>query len=190
MSVTLVKGQRLSLDKLGSSSLSKVIMGLGWDAKKKLFGLLGGSIDLDASCLEMDRNGTQIDAIWFEQLTSRDGAIQHSGDNLTGDGAGDDESIHVDLGRVPANVHALVFTVNSFSGQSFKDVQNAYCRLIDGQSGNELARYSLSDMGDHTGQIMAKLYRHEDGWKMHAIGEPTHGQTFHDMTFSIQQHLS
>ena len=190
MSVNLTKGQRLSLDKIGTSVLHKVTMGLGWDVKKKLFGLLGGNIDLDASCLEIDAQGHLLDTIWFQQLKSRDGAIQHSGDNLTGEGEGDDESIHIDLNLVPVNVKSLVFTVNSFTGQSFKEVQNAYCRLIDAQTNQELARYNLSELGDYNGQIMAKLYRHEGSWKMQAIGEGTKGKTVHDMISSIQQVLS
>ncbi|MBF0123761.1 MAG: TerD family protein [Magnetococcales bacterium] len=191
MSISLTKGQRLSLNKASSTPLKAVSMGLGWDAKKKLFGLLGGSIDLDASCLEFDAQGNMIDAVWFQQLQSRDGAIRHSGDNLTGDGEGDDEVIHVALDRLPASVQSLVFTVNSFTGQSFKEVQNAYCRLIDASNQKELARYTLTETGDYTAQIMSRLYRHEGEWKLHAIGDAATGRikTFHDMVPMIKQHL-
>lgn len=191
MAVSLTKGQRLSLSKASSTPLTTVNMGLGWDAKKKLFGLLGGSIDLDASCLEFDGQGNMVDAVWFQQLQSRDGAVRHSGDNLTGSGDGDDETIQVALDRLPATVQSLVFTVNSFSGQSFKDVQNAYCRLVDANNNQELARYTLTETGDYTAQIMARLYRHEGEWKLHAIGEviPGRAKTFHEMAPVIKQHL-
>jgi len=188
MTISLTKGQKISLTKSGGAELTRVSMGLGWDAKKGLFGL-GGSIDLDASCLLMDATGNLLDSVWFKQLQSRDGSIRHSGDNLTGAGEGDDESITLDLEQVPATVRALVFTVNSFTGQTFKNVRNAYCRIVDLGSNQELARYDLSDSGDHTGQVMAKLYRHAGEWKLHAIGESTAGRTFQDMLPAIRQNL-
>lgn len=115
------------------------------------------------------------------QLTSKDGSIRHSGDNRTGDGDGDDESITVDLNRIPANVKTLMFTVNSFTGQSFEKVENAYCRLINAQNNQEVAKFNLSCQGGHTALIVAKLYRHNGEWKMHAIGETAAGRTFHDL---------
>jgi tellurium resistance protein TerZ len=188
MSISLTKGQKISLSKSGGATLKRVAMGLGWDAKKGLFGF-GGSIDLDASCLLVDDGGNLLESVWFQQLHNADGTVQHSGDNLTGAGEGDDEVITVNLERLPAHIRALVFTVNSFTGQTFKSVQNAYCRLTDLDTHEELARYDLSGSGDHTGQIMAKLYRHEGGWKMHAIGENTRGRTFQDMLPMIRQNL-
>jgi tellurium resistance protein TerZ len=188
MSISLTKGQKISLSKSGGAALQRVAMGLGWDAKKGLFGL-GGSIDLDASCLLVDDQGNLLESVWFQQLRSRDGTVQHSGDNLTGAGEGDDEVITVNLAGLPANIRALVFTVNSFTGQTFKSVRNAYCRLVDLDGNQELARYDLSSSGDHTGQVMAKLYRHEGEWKMHAIGEHTNGRTFQDMLPMIRQNL-
>src|SRR3954466_3259456 len=108
MRVNLSKGQKVSLAKRDGGTLTRVRMGLGWDAVKKK-GLFGGlksqTIDLDASCLLFDASGRLVDQGWFQQLRSADGSIQHTGDNLTGDGDGDDESIKVDLTRVPANVH-------------------------------------------------------------------------------------
>src|SRR4051812_12964011 len=127
MGVSLTKGQRISLQKEGGGALTKVIMGLGWDAKKKKAGFLGfggGSqeIDLDASCLLFDESRSLVDAVWFRQLKSRDGSIVHTGDNRTGAGEGDDEQIIVDLSAVPATVKSLVFVVNSFTGQDFSQI--------------------------------------------------------------------
>ena len=122
-------------------------------------------------------------------LTSRDGSITHTGDNRTGDGDGDDEQIIVNLNSVPANIKSLVFTVNSFTGQDFSQVANAFCRIVDKSSGKEIARYDLSVQGRHSAQIMAKLYRHNGEWKMHAIGENGTGRTFQDLLPQILPHL-
>nr|WP_298644600.1 TerD family protein [uncultured Cardiobacterium sp.] len=192
MAVNLQKGQKISLEKEAGGALSSVIMGLGWDVAKKK-GLFGfgreQSIDLDASCFLFDDNNNPLDLVWFRQLASRDGSIQHSGDNLTGEGDGDDEQITVALNRIPANVKTLVFTVSNFTGQNFSQVENAYCRLVDGQSGKEIARYDLSAQGNHTAQIMAKVYRHNGEWKMHAIGENCQGRTPNEILPKITPYL-
>ena len=135
MAISLQKGQKISLSKEAGGTLTKVVMGLGWDAVKKekkgLMGFLGGGggaeqeIDLDASCLMFDERGQVTDSVWFRQLKSHDGSITHTGDNRTGAGDGDDEQIIVDLSRVPPQVKSLVFTVNSFTGQTFQQVANA-----------------------------------------------------------------
>ncbi len=169
-----------------------VRMGLGWDAaaKKGLFGRMRAqTIDLDASALLFDATGRLVDQVWFQELVSRDGSVQHTGDNLTGEGEGDDESIRVDLGSVPPDVTALVFTVNSFTGQDFSQIENAFCRLIDESTGTEIARYDLSGSGTHTAQIMAKVARDGSGWSMTAIGVPATGRTFHDLLPTIAAHL-
>ena len=150
-----------------------------------LFGGGGGDIDLDASCLLFDGNRRMVDEVWFRQLSSKDGSIVHSGDNRTGAGDGDDETINVDLSRVPSSVRTLVFTVNSFQGDSFERIANAYCRLVDLTTGREMARYDLTGEGSHTGQVMAKLTRNGQGWDMKALGERTMGRTFHDMSSAI-----
>jgi len=187
--VNLQKGQTVRLDKTGGGTLTRVTMGLGWDVAKKkgLFGFLGGGgddIDLDASCLLFA--GRQLaDQVWFRQLRSKDGAVTHSGDNLTGAGDGDDETITVDLSRLPASVTALVFTVNSFRGDTFDRIDNAFCRLVDATTGQEMARYDLTGAGSHTGQVMAQLVRQGAGWEMKALGEKTTGRTFHDMMGEI-----
>ena len=193
MSVNLQKGQKISLSKEGGGELTSVVMGLGWDAmaKKGLFGFGGGSqeIDLDASCLLFDESRNLLDSVWFRQLRSRDGSIQHTGDNRTGDGDGDDEQIIVNLSSVPANAKSLIFTVNSFTGQNISQVKNAYCRLVDKTTGKEIARYDLSVQGTHSAQIMAKVYRHNGEWKMHAIGENGTGRTFEDLMPQILPHI-
>lgn len=192
--VSLQKGQSVRLEKSGGGTLTRVAMGLGWDVRKAkgLFGIFGGSggdIDLDASCLLFDAGHNLLDQVWFRQLASEDGSIVHSGDNRTGAGDGDDETINVDLTRLPANVHTLVFTVNSFTGDSFDRIENAYCRVVDSTNGKELARYDLTGSGTHTGQVMAKLVRAGNGWEMKALGERTSGRTFHEMMGAINSTL-
>ena len=194
MSVNLQKGQKISLDKEAGGGLSRVTMGLGWDAikSKGFFGFGGGkadAVDLDASVVMFDESNKPVDVIWFRQLKSKDGSIVHTGDNRTGAGDGDDEQITVDLNAVPASVKALVFTVNSFTGQTFATVENAYCRLINASNQQEVARFNLSVTGSHSAQIMAKLYRHGGEWKMHAIGENGNGRTFDDLMPQISVHL-
>jgi tellurium resistance protein TerZ len=190
--VSLSKGQSVSLVKAGGGTLTSVRMGLGWDAMKKK-GMFGGSkkqsIDLDASCLVFDAAGQLIDQVWFQQLTSRDGSIRHTGDNLTGAGEGDDESIIVDLTGLPAVVSTLVFVVNSFTGQNFSQIENAYCRLVDTTNEGELARFELTGSGTHNSQVMAKLTRGPSGWNMTAIGAIANGRTFRDLLPAVIPHL-
>jgi len=192
VSVSLTKGQKISLDKRGGGSLSRVRMGLGWDAVKKK-GFLGGlksqAIDLDASAMLYDGRGQLVDAVWFRQLRSKDGSIQHTGDNLTGEGEGDDESIVVDLQRVAPQVAQVVFVVNSFTGQDFSQIENAYCRLVDATNESEIARYELSGSGRHNAQIMAKVSRNGPGWTMTAIGAIASGRTFQELAPTVTAHL-
>jgi tellurium resistance protein TerZ len=191
MSVNLSKGQRVSLQKSSGGTLGQVRLGLGWDAVKKrgLFGSRSQSIDLDASALLFDQSGNLVDQVWFNQLRSRDGSVQHTGDNRTGAGEGDDESIRVDLTRVPAAVSTLVFTVNSFTGQDFSQIENAFVRLIDESDGSEIARYTLTGSGSHNAQVMAKVSRDGGGWSMTAIGAPAVGRTFRDLLPAITSYL-
>lgn len=148
MALSLAKGQKISLDKEAGKTLSKVVMGLGWDAKKsKGFLGFGGSapdIDLDASCVLFDEQKQPVDAVYFRQLRSKDGSITHTGDNRTGDGDGDDEQIIVELSNVPANVKTLMFTVNSFTSITFDQIENAFCRVFDPTTNKEIAKYNLS----------------------------------------------
>lgn len=190
MSVNLSKGQRISLEKKGGGGLTKVRMGLGWDAvtKKGLFGRRKAAkdIDLDASCVVLDEARNELDAVWFKKLRSSDGSIQHTGDNLTGEGEGDDESIIVELDKLSDRVQTLVFTVTSYSAQGFSEVANASCRLADERTGDEVARFDLSATGPHTAMIMATVFRQGGGWQMAAIGETGQGKTYKDMTEMIR----
>ncbi|MFE7855705.1 TerD family protein [Streptomyces sp. NPDC057403] len=194
MSVNLNKGQQISLSKYDGTALSAVRMGLGWQAaqRKGFLAKVAGTreIDLDASAL-LFAGGQMVDVVFFQHLVSQDGSVRHLGDNLVGGtgAGGDDEVILVDLGRVPGHVDQIVLTVNSFTGQTFAEVQNAFCRLVDDTTGQELARYTLSGGGAYTAQIMAKLYRNGSGWQLKAIGEPAAGQTFPDLLPAIVTHL-
>lgn len=191
--VSLAKGQTVSLEKAGAP-LTRAIMGLGWDVRKakglsRMFGGGNDEIDLDASCLIFDAKRDLVDVVWFNQLKSLDGSIVHTGDNRTGAGDGDDEQIIVDLQSLTAQVTTLIFTVNSFRGETFDRIENAYCRLVDAASGTEMARFDLSGSGSHTGQIMAKLTRTGPGWDMRAIGERTNGRTVKDLLPAVVSHL-
>lgn len=185
MALSLVKGQKISLEKESGTSLSKVVMGLGWDVAEKKgffgFGAQSSSIDLDASCVLLDANKNMVDVVYFQQLKSKDGSVQHTGDNRTGEGDGDDEQIIVDLTKVSDNVTSLVFTINSYQGQSFNEVQNAYTRIINANNNAEIARFTLSGGGNNTAMIMAKVYKNNNEWKMHAIGEPCNGKTVSEL---------
>jgi tellurium resistance protein TerZ len=196
MAISLAKEQKISLTKEAGGGLTKVFMGLDWDPVKAkgLFGGLfgggdGGSIDLDASCMMFDSNKQLVDTVWFLQLQSHDGSIRHSGDNLTGDGAGDDEVINVDLTRIPSNVQSLVFVITSFRGQTFDKVDSAFCRLVDVTKNKELARYTLSDKTPVTAQVMAKVYKENGEWMMQAIGAPTNGTVQNQLLPVVQRYL-
>jgi tellurium resistance protein TerZ len=193
VSVSLTKGQQVSLRKSSGETLSLVRMGLGWRAapKRGLFGSRTRQIDLDASAL-LYAEHTPKDVVFFQQLVSKDGSIRHTGDNLIGGvgAGGDDESIVVDLSRIPAQITQVVFTVSSYTGQTFAEVQNAHCRLIDEANGQELARYELDGGGAYTGQIMAKVFREAaGGWSMRAIGAAAKARTFQDMLPAIEPFL-
>jgi len=180
MAINLQKGQTISLSKEYGGALSKIAMGLGWDAEEIPLGKLQAgpeAIDLDASCVTFDDQNKVVDIVYFGQLKSLDGSIVHTGDNRSGTGDGDDEQIKIDLDKVPAHVKSMVFTVNSFSGQSFDQVEHAYCRIVDSSNDTEVARYTLSAQGAHTAQIMAKLYRQDGEWEVQAIGENGVGRT-------------
>lgn len=187
MAISLSKGQSISLEKQSGSGLTQVRMGLGWDPVKpsgffgKLFGGGGEAIDLDASCILFDAQKNHLDVIWFRQLSSKDGSIKHSGDNLTGEGDGDDETISVNLSQLPKEVASLVFTVNSFRGQTFDMVENAFCRLVNNSNKQEIAKFKLAEKGQHTGIVMAILRRQGNDWTMTAVGTPTHGRTAQDL---------
>ncbi|MFD7440210.1 TerD family protein [Streptomyces sp. NPDC059909] len=183
--VSLQKNQTVSLVKGGRPLLSQVKMGLGWEPAFR-----GKDIDLDASVIAYGPQRNHLDSCYFGKLSILNGAIKHSGDNLTGEGAGDDEVIVVDLGRIPAEATGLVFTVNSFSGQKFTEVAKAYCRLIDAATGEELVRFDLTGAEPQTGVMMAKLIRQFSGeWEMTAMGEFVKSRTVRGMVKPAAQAL-
>ncbi len=193
MTYSLRSGETIELS-FASGRPGKVVMGLGWDARETggFLGLFSGvrEFDLDASCLLLDASGAIVDAVWFRQLSSKDGSVVHSGDNRTGEGEGDDERIEVDLERVPPGVRRLMFVVTSFTGESFCRIDNAFCRLVEASTGEELARFDLTCQGDHNAQVMAELRRQGDGWIMRAIGANARGETFQDLLPVIHRHMS
>jgi stress response protein SCP2 len=183
--VSLQKNQTVSLVKGGRPLLSQVKMGLGWEPAYR-----GKDIDLDASVIAYGPQRNHVDSCYFGKLSILNGAVKHSGDNLTGEGAGDDEVIVVDLGRLPADTTGLVFTVNSFSGQKFTEVAKAYCRLIDAATGEELVRFDLTTAEPQTGVMMAKLIRQFSGeWEMTAMGEFVKSRTVRGMVKPAAQAL-
>lgn len=170
--VSLAKGQKVTLRKEGGVALTHIQMGLGWDpvAKRGMFGNRSVDVDLDASAV-MFADSNLVDVAYYGQLASKDGSIRHMGDNLTGDGAGDDEVMTVDLTRVPPHVTTIMFIVTSYKGHTFEQVQNAFCRLVDNTAQAELARFTLQGGMPFTGMVMAKVYRASGEWKLQAIGE-------------------
>ncbi|MFW6360039.1 MAG: TerD family protein [Chroococcales cyanobacterium] len=176
MGISLSKGQRVSLEKL-APNLQAVFIGLGWDTKKTD---TGHDFDLDSAVFMLGDNEKLLsDAhfIFYNNLTSPDPdqSVRHMGDNLTGAGEGDDEAVIVDLRKVPANVQKLVFTVTIHEaekrGQNFGQVSNAFVRLVDVASKNEILRYDLAeDYSIETAMIMAELYRKDGDWRMNAVG--------------------
>ncbi|MFF3374191.1 TerD family protein [Streptomyces sp. NPDC002680] len=183
--VSLQKNQTVSLVKGGKPLLSQVKMGLGWEPAYR-----GKDIDLDASVIAYGPQRNHIDSCYFGKLSIVNGAIKHSGDNLTGEGGGDDEVIVVDLGRLPQEVTGLVFTVNSFSGQKFTEVAKAYCRLLDAATGEELVRFDLTSAEPQTGVMMAKMIKQFSGeWEMTAIGDFVKSRTVRGMVKPAAQAL-
>lgn len=189
MSVSLQKGQKVSLTKEGREGLNQVIVGLGWDEAQSggRGGLLGSlfsaptqAIDCDASALVLT-NGKLVDGkdvIYFGNLQHKSGAVKHMGDNLTGAGEGDDEQIVIQLDQLPAEYDRVVFVVNIYQAverrQHFGMIRNAFIRIVDARNGQELCRYNLSDNYDGmTAMIFGEVYRHNGEWKFNAVGQAT-----------------
>lgn len=174
MSVSLSKGGNVSLTKM-APSLTAVTVGLGWDVRTTT----GADFDLDASALLCNATGKVVDDqhfVFFNNLKSPDGSVEHTGDNLTGEGEGDDESINVNLAAVPGHVEKIVFPVSIYDapgrGQSFGQVSGAFIRVVDRSSGSELARYDLTeDASTETAMVFGELYRHSGEWKFRAVGQ-------------------
>lgn len=180
MAINLTKGQRISLTK-EDPSLKQVMCGLGWDVAPKSGGFFGGNkqFDLDSSviCLDRDKKLTDLkNLIYFGNLRHSSSAIAHQGDNLTGAGEGDDEIINIDLPLIPPDIHYLIFAINIYKcdrrRQDFSMVNNAFVRLVNRNNNRELARYNLSgsEYQGMTAMILAELYRHNNDWKLAAVG--------------------
>ncbi|MCW2873372.1 TerD family protein [Actinacidiphila oryziradicis] len=174
MGVSLNKGGNVSLTK-EAPNLTAVIVGLGWDARTTT----GSDFDLDASALLTNTEGKVLSDqhfVFFNNLKSPDGSVEHTGDNLTGEGEGDDEAIKVNLAGVPADVAKIVFPVSIYEAesrqQSFGQVRNAFIRVVNQADNNELARYDLTeDASTETAMVFGELYRHGPEWKFRAIGQ-------------------
>ncbi len=174
MGVSLGKGGNVSLSK-EAPGLTAVLVGLGWDARSTS----GSDFDLDASALLVDSTGKVLSDqhfVFYNNLKSPDGSVEHTGDNLTGEGEGDDESLKVNLAGVPAEVEKIVFPVSIHEAesrsQSFGQVRNAFIRVVNQAGGSELARYDLSeDASTETAMVFGELYRHGAEWKFRAVGQ-------------------
>ena len=188
MSVNLVKGQKVELRKENGGSLTKVMVGLGWDEAQperksgflsSLFAAEPDAIDCDASAF-LCQNGrivNKTDIVYFGNLTHKSECVRHMGDNLTGAGDGDDEQIFVDLQNLPSVYDKIVFVVNIFEctsrKQHFGMIRNCFIRICD-DKGQEMCRYNLSENYDNmTAMIFGELYRHNGAWKFNAIGQGT-----------------
>lgn len=177
--INLSKGQKIDLTKT-NPGLTKVVVGLGWDTNKYSG---GGDFDLDASVFLVGENGKSRgpeDFIFYNNLVGAGGAVTHTGDNLTGEGEGDDEQVIVDLPNVPADVHKISFTVTIHEaesrGQNFGQVSNAFIRIVNESSNEELIRYDLGeDFSIETALVVGELYRHGNEWKFNAIGSGYQG---------------
>ena len=182
MAVNLSKGQKVSLTK-GNPGLSKIVVGLGWDTNKYDGGF---DFDLDAAAFLLGANGkvtSDADFVFYGNLKHASGAVEHMGDNLTGDGDGDDEQIKVNLSAVPANIEKIGFTVTIYDAetrkQNFGQVSNAYIRIFDETSNTELIRYDLGeDFSVETAVVVGEMYRNNGEWKFNAIGSGFQGGLF------------
>ena len=179
MPINLTKEQKVSLTK-GNPGLKKIMVGLGWDVNQ--FDT-GADFDLDTSAFLAGANGkcpTEKEFIFYGNLEHASGAVKHMGDNLTGEGDGDDEQIEVDLSLVPANIEKIAFTVTIYDAenrhQNFGQVSNAYCRIVDENTNEELIRFDLGeDFSIETAVVVGELYKHNGEWKFNAIGSGFQG---------------
>ena len=184
MSVNLQKGQKVDLTK-GNAGLKRLIVGLGWDEAEKKVGFFGrkkgADIDCDASALVCGAGGKLLDKddiVYFGNLKHRTGAITHLGDNLTGEGEGDDEQLIVELNAIPESYEKIIFVVNIYKSfernQHFGMIKNAFIRIVDADTKQELCKYNLSEnYNNMTAMIFGEVYRYKGEWKFNAIGQPT-----------------
>ena len=179
MPISLQKGQKVDLTK-GNTTLKHVLVGLGWDVNRYDGGF---AFDLDASAFLLGANGQtpNTDAfIFYGNLKHPSGAVEHMGDNLTGEGDGDDEQIMVDLTKIPDSIEKIAFTVTIYEAeerrQNFGQVDNSFIRIVDNDTGKELIRYDLGeDFSIETAIVVGEIYRHGGGWKFNAVGSGFQG---------------
>ena len=174
MSVSLTKGGNVSLTK-EAPGLTNVVVGLGWDVRTTT----GTEFDLDASAILLGADGKVLSDkhfVFFNNLVSPDGTVEHTGDNLTGEGEGDDEQVKVNLAGMAGDVEKVVFPVSIYDAdarsQSFGQVRNAFIRVVNGANQQEIARYDLTeDASTETAMVFGELYRHGSEWKFRAVGQ-------------------
>ena len=179
MAITLSKGQKVSLTK-GNPGLKNIVLGLGWDTNKYDGGF---DFDLDSAAFLLDENGkvnADTDFVFYNNLKHSSGAVEHLGDNLTGEGDGDDEQVKVDLSLVPQNISKIAFTVTIHEAlerrQNFGQVSNSYVRVIDEDTNQELLNYELGeDFSIETAIVVCEIYRHNGEWKFNALGSGFEG---------------
>jgi len=179
VAVSLSKGQKVDLTKT-NPGMTKVIVGLGWDVNKYDG---GHDFDLDSSVFLLGENGkvsSESDFVFYNNTSGGNGSVVHTGDNRTGEGAGDDEQVNIDLANVPASIQRITFTITIHDGearsQNFGQVSNSYVRIVNEANGEELIRYDLGeDFSIETALVVAELYRHNGEWKFSAIGSGYQG---------------
>lgn len=192
MSISLVKGQKISLTK-DNEGLSRIAVGLGWDENKGLRGFFSSehSIDCDATAFllrndKLSSSSGTADEVSFRNGSAQNNCVKHSGDNLTGAGDGDDETINVDLDKVPEDVNKIIFVVNIYQAESRKQdfgmIKNAFIRVYNRENNQELCKFNLSDnYKGKTALICGEIYRHNEEWKFNAIGEGTNDKSITEM---------
>ncbi|MEG0695929.1 TerD family protein [Algoriella sp.] len=202
MAINLQKGQRINLKKENGSTLQNVCVGVNWGAIEKK-GWLGGvskeAVDLDASCILYDENKNVLDIIYFGKLNSSDGAVKHSGDDLTGDLSGDDgldnEVITLDFSRLNQNVNHVAFVLNSYKGQDFGTIPFASIRIYEGTPKNVsevFATYNITkgdNFSGHVAMALGVFYKKNGEWKFNALGEPTRDRKLEQTVETIRQNF-
>lgn len=174
MAISLTKGGNVNLSK-EAPTMTQATLGLGWDTRATD----GQDFDLDAIAFLVGDNGKvrqDSDFIFFNNLVSADGSVKHNGDNRTGEGDGDDETLSIDLQKIAPDVTKVVFAVTIYDGQgrkqNFGQVSNAYIRVVNADGGGEIARYDLSEDGStESAMVFGELYRHNGEWKFRAVGQ-------------------
>lgn len=199
MPIALEKGQRINLQKSNGTTLQQICVGINWGAitKKGFFGTSKEAVDLDASCALFDANKNRIDVVYFGNLRSKDGAVKHSGDDLTGDMEGDDgldnEIVTLDFSKLNPNTAYVAFVLNSFKGQDFKTIPFASIRIYEGTPTrvNEVfAKYDIANnpsFAGHVSMVMGVFYKKNNEWKFNALGEPTKDNRLEETLLTVAQ---